>query len=264
MLIAQISDLHVTHPGRLCSNKVDTGRHLRAAIERIRKLAPAPDLIIVTGDLVDMGECEEYSELRRLIEPLSVPIFVVPGNHDNRTELLRAFPDHRYLPQSGGFLQYSVEDWPIRLVALDTVIENRMAGEMCTERLLWLERTLSAAPNEPTLVFMHHPPFTTGLAGMDGIGLQGAVAMAGILARNPQVQLVTAGHLHRPVQRRIGGTLAATCPSTAHQLTFDLDRAAPISFTLEPSAFQLHLWDGSGLITHTVLVEQFDGPHPFM
>jgi Icc protein len=263
MLIAQISDLHVTRPGRLCSNKVDTAGHLRRAVERILSLAPAPDVIIVTGDLVDSGEPEEYGELRRLIEPLAVPTFVIPGNHDNRTELLRAFPEHRYLPRSERFLQYTVEDWPVRLVALDTTIESCTAGEMCPERLLWLKNALSAAPEKPTLIFMHHPPFTTGLVGMDGIGLQGAGSMAEILARNPQVHLVTAGHLHRPIQRRIGGTLAATCPSTAHQVTFDLDPAAPIRFTLEPSAFQLHLWDGTGLITHTVLVEQFDGPHPF-
>jgi len=264
MLIAQISDLHVTRPGHLCNNRVDTGRHLRAAVERVRGLAPAPDLVIVSGDLVDTGDDEEYRELRRLIEPLLAPVFVIPGNHDNRGALVRAFADHRYLPHTGEFLHYTVEGWPVRLIALDTTIEGAMRGEMCAERLRWLERALGVAPTEPTLIFMHHPPFATGLAGMDAIGLHGAGAMAEILACNTQVQLVTAGHLHRPIQRRFGGTLAATCPSTAHQLAFDLDRAAPVSFTLEPAAFQLHFWDGTGLVTHTVLIQDFDGPHPFL
>ena len=144
MLIAQITDLHVTRPGRLCNDKVDTGRLLGAAVERIRRLVPAPDLVIVTGDLVDHGERDEYRETRQLMEPLSMPVFVVPGNHDSRTELLRAFADHRYLPRTERFLHYTIEGWPVRLVALDTVIEGQMAGAMCTERLSWLDRVLAA------------------------------------------------------------------------------------------------------------------------
>ena len=264
MLIAQITDLHVTRPGRLCNDKVDTGKLLGAAIERIRGLLPAPDLVIVTGDLVDHGERDEYREARRLIEPLPMPVFVVPGNHDSRAELVQAFSDHRYLPRAERFLHYTIDDWPVRLVALDTIVEGQMAGQMCAERLAWLDRALAAVPNQPTVIFMHHPPFATGIAGMDAIGLTGAAAMTDILVRHPQVQLVTAGHLHRAIQRRVAATLAATCPSTAHQVMLDLDGSAPISFTLEPPAFQLHLWDGAGLITHTVFVEQFDGPHAFV
>jgi 3',5'-cyclic-AMP phosphodiesterase len=263
MLIAQITDLHVTRRGWLCSGKVDTGHHLRAAIKRICTLAPAPDLVIVTGDLVDRGEREEYRELRRLIEPLPMPVFVIPGNHDDRDELQRAFADQRYLRRAEGFLHYAIEDWPLRLIALDTVVQGEMGGELCADRLSWLERVLSAEPTKPALIFMHHPPFVTGLTGMDAIGLKGAAAMADIVGRHPEIQLITAGHMHRAIQRRVGGTIAATCPSTAHQITFDLDCAAPVSFTLEPPAFQLHLWDGDGLVTHTVLVERCDGPHPF-
>jgi len=263
MLIAQISDLHVTPPRTLCNGKVDTGKLFGAAVERIRGLVPVPDLVLVTGDLVDHGERDEYRQVRQLMAPLSMPVFVIPGNHDSRSELLRAFSDHRYLPRSGGFLHYAIEEWPVRLLALDTVVEGKMAGAMCAERLAWLERALAAQRNRPTVVFMHHPPFATGLAGMDAIGLTGAAAVADILARHPQVQLVTAGHLHRAIQRRIAATLAATCPSTAHQVALDLDGSAPPRFTLEPPAFQLHRWDGAGLATYTVFVERFDGPYAF-
>lgn len=121
---------------------------------------------------------------------------------------------------------------------------------------------VAAERNQPTLVFMHHPPFATGIAGMDAIGPMGAAAMTDILARHRRVQLVTAGHLHPAIQRRVAATLAATCPSPAHQVTLDLDGSAPISFTLEPPAFQL--WEGAGLITHSGFVEQFDGPHAFL
>jgi 3',5'-cyclic AMP phosphodiesterase CpdA len=262
MLIAQISDLHVTHPGRLCSGTVDTAAHLRAAVARILALPQRPDAVLATGDLVDCAEPGEYRELRPLLAPPPMPVYLIPGNHDSRDELLRAFPDHRYLPRDGGFLHYTVEDYVVRLVGLDTLVPGAGGGELCAARLLWLDRTLAAAPDRPTLIFMHHPPFRTGIERMDAIGLRGAAAMAAIVARNPQVQLITAGHLHRPIQRRVGGTVAATCPSTAHQLSLDFGRDAPVTCTGEPSAFQLHLWDGEGLVTHTVPVERFGAPFP--
>src|SRR5262249_40383329 len=181
--------------GRLCYRKVDTGSYLRAAVERIRLLPRTPDLVIASGDLVDLGAAEEYRELRRLLEPLPIPVFLIPGNHDNRVALLNGFPDHRYLRRDPRFLHYAIDDWPVRLVALDTVVAGEMHGELCGDRLQWLDRTLSAVPAQPTLIFMHHPPFATGIAGMDAIGLAGAAEMAQIIARHPQVQLITAGHL---------------------------------------------------------------------
>jgi 3',5'-cyclic-AMP phosphodiesterase len=263
MLIAQITDMHVTHPGRLCYRRVDTGPYLERAVARILALPQRPDLLIATGDLIDLGESGEYRELRRLIEPLPMPVHLIPGNHDRRAALLDAFPDHRYLPRDEGFLHYSVEGWPVRLIGLDTLVEGELAGEMSGERLVFLDRALAAGRARPTLIFMHHPPFTTGIRGMDAIGLRGAAAMAQIVARHPEVQLITAGHLHRAIQRRFGGTIAATCPSTAHQVTLNLDPAAATSFMFEPPAFQLHYWDGEGLVTHTMYVDRFDGPHPF-
>lgn len=262
MLIAQITDLHITLPGRRCYQRVDTAPFLAAAVEDLAALRPAPDVVLVTGDLVDLGLPEEYAALRRLLAPLRQPLYLIPGNHDERAALVAAFSDHAYLPREG-FLHYAVEDWPLRLIGLDTLVPGQGGGALCAERLAWLERTLVGAPDRPTLLFMHHPPFATGLSAMDKIGLEGAEAFAAILRRHPQVQLVTAGHLHRPIVRRFGGTLAATCPSTAHQVTLDLTPDAPSSFALEPPGFQLHLWRDGALVSHTRPIGRYEGPYPF-
>jgi 3',5'-cyclic AMP phosphodiesterase CpdA len=263
MIIAQITDTHIRIPGKLAYRRVDTAKYLADAVVHINRLDPAPDVVVMTGDLVDFAMPEEYEHLAALIAPLKPPVFLLPGNHDDRAPLRQGFPRHRYLPREG-YLQYAVEDWPVRLVAVDTLIPGEGGGEVCDQRLAWLERTLAAAPNRPTVVMMHHPPFRTGIAHMDKYGLRNADGFARLLARHPQVERVIAGHLHRSIQCRIGGTFASTCPSPAHQVALDLRPGAPLGFAMEPPGYQLHVWyEGTGLVTHTAVIGSYDGPYPF-
>ena len=41
------------------------------------------DLAVVTGDLVHDESAEGYSHLRHCLEPLNVPVHLIPGNHDD-------------------------------------------------------------------------------------------------------------------------------------------------------------------------------------
>ncbi len=263
MQIAQISDMHVRVPGKLLMGRVDTAGFLAAAVAAVNRLEPPVDLVLMTGDLVEGGKPEEYAHLARLIAPLKAPVFLIPGNHDAREALRDGFPAHRYLPREG-FLQYVLEDWPVRIVALDTLIPGEGGGELCTERLAWLERALAAAPTRPTIVMLHHPPFITGIPHMDRYGLANADGFAAVIARHPNVERIVAGHLHRSIQARVGGTVATTCPSSAHQIALDLVPGTPLRYVFEPPGFQLHIWsEGAGLVTHTVPIGDFEGPYPY-
>ena len=261
MIVAQLSDPHVVAPGNALRGPagfgpVDTAGFLARAVAAINRLAPLPDVVLLTGDLVDKGDPGEYAHLRSLLEPLAMPVFVIPGNHDVRDPLRAAFAGGRYLP-ADGFIQYAIEDYPLRLVALDTLVAGKHHGELCADRLAWLDRILAAAPERPTLVFMHHPPFATGIAYMDKYGLEGADGLAAVIARHPQVERILCGHLHRTIDRRFAGTVAGTAPSTAHQIDLNLLPDAPLCFKFEPPGYQLHLWrEGSGLVTHTAVIEQ--------
>jgi Icc protein len=134
-------------------------------------------------------------------------------------------------------------------------------GEMCAQRLTWLEGRLAERRDQPTLVFMHHPPFSTGLADMDRINCRNGPAMSGVLRRVDNIERVVCGHHHRPITVRWGGTIGSVAPSTAHQVTLDLIPNSPTTFVMEPPAFQLHLWSPeAGLVTHTVPIGKFDGP----
>ena len=261
MIIAQLSDPHIVVPGALLYGRVETAGMLAHAVAGLNRLDPLPDIVVITGDLVDRGEPGEYDHLRRLLAPLAMPLYLIAGNHDAREPLRAAFGADGYFPASG-FLQYVVEDHAVRLVALDTHIPGEGGGELCADRLLWLDRTLAAAPQRPTVVLMHHPPFLTGIERMDRAGLRGTEAFAEIIARHKQIERILCGHLHRAIDRRFAGTVAGTAPSTAHQIRFDIRSGAPLGFVLEPPGYQLHLWrDGSGLVSHTAVFGDWPGPY---
>lgn len=263
MLLAQISDLHVMPRGRHAYERVDTAGMLREAIAHLNRLDPQPDVVLITGDLADKGERAAYAHLREILADLRTPYYVIPGNHDRLDEFRRAFADQPYLPITGEFIQYAIETLPLRLVALDSVVPGRTRGNVCDERLAWLDRTLSQRPDARTLVMMHHAPFVTGLPHIDEVGMDRSDALERVIARHPQVERVLCGHVHRSTQIRFGGTIASSCPSTAHQAALDLRPNGIDSFTLEPPGLQLHRWTGRVLFTHTLNVGQFEGPFPF-
>ena len=264
MLIAQITDLHILPPGRMAFGHVDTAACLSRAIARLKALDPKPDLVVATGDLVDAGGPEEYAHLRRLLAPLDLPLYLLPGNHDARRPMAEAFADHAYLPRNGEFLHYTVEDWPLRLIALDTIEPGEPGGRLCGERRTWLEARLAEQPGRPTLIMTHHPPFSTGINHMDGMALAEPEFLAEAVQRHGHVVRVISGHVHRSIQAPFGGTIATTAPSTAHQVMLDLTPEGEARYTLEPPGFQLHLWrPEAGLVTHTAVVDDFPGPFRF-
>jgi 3',5'-cyclic AMP phosphodiesterase CpdA len=256
MLIAQISDTHISTPGSRNDRDFRTVEHLERAVAHLNGLSPQPDVAIATGDLVERGQVEEYERLRDILGPLAMPLYLIPGNHDDRANLVQIFDRHRYLPRDGRFLQYVVEDWPVRLVALDTLIPGESGGRLCDERLHWLDTRLAEAPDRTTLVFMHHPPFKTGIRKMDEMGLDGIGALETVIRCHPQVERIVCGHLHRPITRRFAGTVACTGPATAHQIALDLGEVPRLATVMEPPACLLHLWlgIGEGLVSHVSVI----------
>ena len=263
-LLAQVTDLHIKAQGKLSYRVVDTAAALARCVEHILSLPQRPDAVMLTGDLTDFGRPEEYAQLARWLAPLPMPFYLMPGNHDDREGMRQAFPAHAYLRQRGETIDYVIDDWPVRLIALDTVIPMKSGGTLLDHQIEWLAGQLSAAPARPTVVALHHPPFSTGIGHMDAIGLENAAALEAVIRAHPQVERVICGNLHRPIEARFGGTIASTCPSPAHQVALDLDERAASRFMMEPPGFQLHLWrEGLGVVSHTAFIGRFDGPYPF-
>lgn len=267
-ILVQLSDPHIVAPGRLLMNKIPTAELLAATVQRVRDLQPAPTAVVVTGDLVDDGSEAAYAHLKTLLSPLSCPVFLMPGNHDAVPSLRAAWPEQTHLQTAAAAelgACYEVTIGGLRMVALDSTVAGAAHGELGEARLAWLAECLASAPEIPTVVALHHPPFVTGIGHMDGMGLRvGREAFWALVAQHRQVQRVIAGHLHRSISVTVGGVLAMTAPSTAHQISLDLRPDGPPTYAMEPAGFLVHHLQADGaLLTHIVAADDGGGPRPF-
>lgn len=266
MLICQLTDLHV-RPVGMTSNRVsDTNMMTERALRSVAALRPRPNVVLITGDAADCGLAAEYANLTAMLHrTLDRPVFLVPGNHDHRENFRIGLADFPLVTEHPSYVQYAVEDYPVRLVMLDTLVPGAGHGILAPEQLAWLDRTLSTQPGKPTLIGMHHPPFRCGIEHMDKINLHASDAFAAVVARHPQVCRIICGHHHRAMTAPLAHTIAMVSPSVAHQIEFSLVPGDPGAIVMEPPAFSLHHWTPEhGMVSHTVYVEAFAGPYPFV
>jgi Icc protein len=263
--VAQISDLHIRPPGSLAYGRVDTAVALERCVAELNAFRPRPDFVVISGDLADTPMAEEYQHLKRLLDPLKLPFAGIPGNHDSR-EMMRATFPQAYAAASGP-LNQQVEIGALDLVLLDSSVPEKPYGELDAPTLQWLEATLASMRGRPAFVFLHHPPFRSGIWHMDRQNLLNAGEFAAVVSRHPRVQLIAAGHVHRATFTTFAGVSTTICPAPNHAVDLDLAEAREPSFKVEPPAFHLHSWfPGAGfgsVVTNHVPIGTFDGPYPF-
>jgi len=244
VLLAQLSDLHL---GARWEG-VDPQPRLEAVIEAVRALPNPVDAVVVSGDLTADGGEEDSLLARRLLDRLEVPVHVLPGNHDLRASLRRAFE----LPGEGDEpIDYSAEVGELRLIILDSTVPGEDRGALSDGQLRWLGEELGREPDRPTLLAMHHPPLATGLPEWDEINLVAPEreALAAVVGRHPQLRAIVGGHLHRIAAAALAGCSVLSAPSTYLQMLPDFD---PPDFEdddavvwTDPPGFALHvLLDG--------------------
>ena len=243
-LIFQLSDPHI---GATWADG-DPVAGLRAAVEAARRLPDDPDAVLMSGDLADNAADGEYELVHGLLAQLGAPVYVLPGNHDDRDTLRRHFD----LPgETGTPVQYTADLGPLRLVVLDSTRPGEVRGELDADRLTWLDTELGVAPDRMTLVALHHPPVSTGIAAWDEIGLPAddRRALGAVLQRHPQVRRVVAGHVHRAIAGELSGRAVLAVPSTYVQtrLSFASDE---IEWTADPPGFAVHALLHGELASH--------------
>lgn len=243
-LLVQLSDPHI---GATWADG-NSVAGLRAAVESVRRMPAAPDAVLMTGDLAENAADGEYEIVRELLSQLGTPFYVLPGNHDDRDTLRRHFdvPGAR-----GGPVQYALDLGPLRLVVLDSTRPGEDWGELDGGRLRWLDAELAGAPDRPTLIALHHPPVSTGVAAWDELGLRVADrrALGDVLQRHPQVRRVVAGHVHRAMTAELAGRAVFAVPSTYAQLRLNFS-TQELEVAAEPLGFAVHaLLDGE-LVSH--------------
>ena len=266
MLICQLTDLHVRPRGVAANRVSETNMLTERACRVAAALKPPPDVVVITGDLTECGLPAEYDNLAAILRrTLSLPVYVIPGNHDRRDNLRAHLAHLPGVTADPFFVQYVVEHLPVRLVMLDTVVFGAGHGALSQAQLDWLDTTLAEQPSRPTMVAMHHPPFATGIPHMDKIALLDPGRFRSVVLRHRQVERIICGHHHRPIVGQVGQAVASISPSVAHQVELSFDPGDAGAFNFEPPAFQLHAWQAtSGFVTHTVYTGLYPGPFPFL
>lgn len=251
MIIAQISDTHIAFDTDDAKRRV---RDFEWVIADINALDPAPDAIVHTGDIVHNGRADEYREAVRILDAARAPVYVMPGNKDEREALRAAFGDRGYIPPGSGFIQYAVEDFALRLIMLDTLKPGDNKGDFCAGRADQLARLLDVDASRPVAVFTHHPPFEV-MVGPDRIHFACLDAMAELrkgLLRSEKVIGVFSGHVHRAAFGSIGGIPASVVQCVATPLRKGTYSAG---MTMRP-VYHLHRLDPEwGSITETRIVD---------
>lgn len=234
VLLVQLSDLHIGGN----ENGLDPIPRLEAVLEAVRSLPNRPDAVLVSGDLTDDGAAGGYQVAREMLARLEVPLHVIPGNHDDRRQLREAFG----LPGGGDEpVNYSARVGELRLIAFDSIVPGQDPGDFPSEQLRWLDQALAAEPEAPTLLALHHPPLSTGIAEWDAINLSASQrrALGDVIADHPQLLGIVGGHLHRVAASTLAGRPVFAAPSTYWQVRPDFEQGDEYQVVDSPG-FAIH------------------------
>ncbi len=249
MIIAQISDTHVA---LVTPDAAQRLADFAETVAAINACDPRPDLIVHTGDIVHSGRAGEYAEARRILGQARMPVYVLPGNKDDRAELRAAFSADGYLAAGAEFIQYAVDCGSVRLVMLDTVSTRSGKGDFCAERVAGLNRLVDGGPAKPVAIFLHHPPFDVPV-GPERMHFESPEAMSRLCAalqQSGRVIAVFCGHVHRLATGRVGAipvTVATAVSTTLRKGEYPGHMAGrPV--------YCLHRFDPSGRVTSEIRV----------
>jgi 3',5'-cyclic-AMP phosphodiesterase len=250
MIIAQISDTHLT------LDAPDSDRRMRdfaQTIADINALDPAPDVIVHTGDIVHNGREDEYAQAAATLAKARAPVFVLAGNKDNRANLHAAFSASGYFAPDHDFLDYAVDDYPVRLIALDTLSSESNKGDFASKQVGHLLDLIDAESKKPIAVFTHHPPFevTVGPDRFHFETLQTMARLRQALQHSGRVIAVFSGHVHRAAEGHVGSIPATVMPCIATTLRRG---DYPPHMRIRP-VYQIHRFDPVwGFATETRIV----------
>jgi 3',5'-cyclic AMP phosphodiesterase CpdA len=251
MIIAQISDTHIA----VDLPDADVRRQdLERTIADINELDPLPDAIIHTGDITQHGRLEEYRLVEAALAKARTPFYLVPGNRDDRINLRGAFSSFGFFPPQSSFLQYAVEDHPMRIFVLDTIAADSNKGDYCDVRVRHLIAMADADRTKPIAVFTHHPPFEVPV-GPERLHYKDHAAMARLreaLQHSQRVVGVFSGHVHRSADGHVGNIRASVVQCIATPLR---KGDYPIQMKTRP-VYHVHRFDPEwGFASETRIVD---------
>ncbi len=254
MYIAQLSDLHVVADAKRLYDFVETNSVCAEAFAYLKGSSVPFDCIVISGDTVNCGTKAAYAMLERILDACHKPLFTIPGNHDT-PHFLRTIAKGRYHRATGTKMDYVVDDYPLRLVFLDTTSPGDVHGILTADQLAWVSDTLKNN-EKPTMIFMHHHPVSTGNAHMDPIFCRNGQELIDLVRSFPHLQAISCGHTHRAIFQRRSGVTVMTAPSLVTGIVSDFHDAKGYFYRTE-SSFLIHRYiPEEGLISFVETIPQ--------
>lgn len=230
--LVQFTDTHIYGDASARLAGLDSRASFEAVMQQARADAWPPDALLVTGDLAMDGSSAAYTWLRERLAALAVPVYCIPGNHDEPATM-------RAVMAGKSISCDSVIDlgaW--RVLLLNSFVPQRESGEIGRTQLAWLSEELSSASGRHVLIALHHPPVSVGSPWMDAMGLDDAASFWDVVGDAGSVRCVLWGHVHQNYDVYRGSIRLLGSPSTCIQFApratrFELDPKAPAYRRLE-------------------------------
>lgn len=256
MLIAHISDTHICLPDLNEPHTLERITALKSFVAHVGDMDETPDLILHTGDVSQDGKPEEYKTVKSMMDALKIPVFFALGNRDLGANLMQGLKGLGGAKMVDGFLIYSIDEFPVRFIAMDTQKRQSRIGTTCSARLGILEELLKQQPDIPTALFMHHPAFEVPTSDFpfqfDDPSL--ADAFLRLVGRHEQVVHLFCGHMHRQFSVELETCRASVSPSMSRDNRLGEYEAD----WNERPLFQLHRWNPGTLRFETRLTPAGD------
>ena len=217
--ILQLTDLHLMADRRTELKGVRTRDTFAQVMRFVREQTDAGswdfNYILVTGDMAHDEQQDTYELLREMLGDWVSRCRLIPGNHDSRDAIRTVFPE--IMSTNMEFINFSFDVACWRMIGLDSHVDGEVHGQLGRPQLDWLAAELKDYADQPTLLFLHHPPIPVHSAWLDRIGLADAAAFMEVVRASPQIRAVCAGHVHQEFERTFDDVQFLTTPSTGVQ-----------------------------------------------
>lgn len=233
MRFIQVTDVHIVPPGKTLLG-LDPNQRLKDCVRDINDHSKNVEFCIFTGDLADRGDIESYRVLREILQDLTLPYYLMIGNHDRRAPFFDVFT--QFKPDPCGYLQHALDTREGAFLFLDTLDEGKHSGLYCKDRQHWLVDQLSANADRPIYLFTHHPPFDIFIPSLDRMKLANPDELLQALG-SADVRHLFFGHVHRALSGSWHSIPFSALPSTVHQMATDFETVSPMPYSHGPPAY---------------------------
>lgn len=161
MIFLHLSDIHFLREyikekdgyNSIFNNMTNPIIQIKKALEKIDK--DTLDFIIITGDLVESGDSEDYKILKENLDALfgNIPYIVTLGNHDNKKEFYKGWFNEELKDDP---YNTTMEIENLKIISFDNSEYHNDNGTITLDRCNWLREELKKDLYKDVILMLHH------------------------------------------------------------------------------------------------------------